>query len=63
MKEMKCPNCGSHDISKPRLSERAFAISILLLGFPLPFMSKTCHCFNCGQNFKLKGTILIDKGV
>ena len=53
-KEIKCPSCGSEEISKPRLSGQAFAISVLLLGFPIPFMSKTYHCFNCGLDFKLK---------
>lgn len=47
-----CPNCGSEEVSKPRLSQVAFAISFLLLGFPLPFMSKKYHCFDCGHDFK-----------
>jgi len=54
IKEIKCSNCGSYETSKPRLSAQAFAISMLLLGFPIPFMSKTCHCFDCGQDFKEK---------
>lgn len=53
-KEIKCPHCGSDEVSKPRFSVRVFAISFLLLGFPLPFMSKLCHCFDCGKDFKLK---------
>lgn len=52
--EIKCPSCGSYDVSKPRLSPAVFAISFLLLGFPLPFMSKTCHCFDCRLDFKKK---------
>ncbi len=51
-KELKCPQCGSDEISKPRVSQRAFAISLLLLGFPLPFLSKIYHCYNCGFDFK-----------
>jgi hypothetical protein len=47
-----CPNCGSYDVSKPKLSPQSVAISVLLLGFPLPFLSKTSHCFNCGTDFK-----------
>jgi hypothetical protein len=50
---IKCPICGSSEVSKPRLSPQAFAISVLLFGFPLPFMSKTVHCFDCGQDFKM----------
>jgi hypothetical protein len=52
--EVICPHCCSDDVSKGKYSERAFAISILLLGFPLPFISKTFHCFNCGKEFKVK---------
>jgi DNA-directed RNA polymerase subunit RPC12/RpoP len=52
--ELKCPHCGSSEISKPRFSASVFAISILLLGVPLSWMSKTIHCFDCGQDFKKK---------
>jgi DNA-directed RNA polymerase subunit RPC12/RpoP len=51
-----CPYCNSEEISKPRLSGRAFAISFLLLGFPIPFLEKSYHCFDCGQDFKLKNS-------
>ena len=50
--EIKCPSCDSDDVSKPRLSGLAFVISVLLLGFPIPFYSKKSHCFNCGLDFK-----------
>jgi len=50
--EIICPRCGSDDVSKPRLTQQAFAISVLFLGFPLPFLAKKCHCFNCGLDFK-----------
>jgi hypothetical protein len=49
---INCPFCNSENISKPRLSGKAFVISILLLGFPLPFKDKTLHCFDCGKDFK-----------
>jgi transcription elongation factor Elf1 len=51
---LNCPNCGSNELSKPKWSRQALAITILLIGFPLPFMSKEVHCFDCGLNFKLK---------
>jgi DNA-directed RNA polymerase subunit RPC12/RpoP len=51
---IKCPSCGSEEISKPRLSGLAFAISYLLLAFPLPFLSRKYHCFDCGLDFKKK---------
>jgi len=50
-----CPFCGSEEVSKPQWSAKAFAISVLLIGIPLPFLSKTRHCFNCGKDFKSKG--------
>lgn len=49
---LKCSNCGSTDIMKNKLSGKMFALSFLLLGFPLPFISRTFHCFNCGGDFK-----------
>jgi len=53
---LKCTNCGSEDVMKNKISGRVFAISVLLLGFPIPFISKMYHCFNCGIDFKrIKG--------
>ena len=49
--QTSCPKCGSTDVSKPKYSRRAFAISFLLIGFPLPFLGKTQHCFDCGSDF------------
>lgn len=51
---IKCPKCNSPEVSKSRISPRAFAFCILLLGFPLPFMSRTHHCFDCGHDFRNK---------
>jgi predicted Zn-ribbon and HTH transcriptional regulator len=52
-----CPKCDSDDVSKPKYSAQAFAIAILLIGFPLPFLSRTFHCFDCGCDFKKKDII------
>ena len=52
--EIICPVCHTKDVSKPKYSARAFAISILLIGFPLPFIGRTYHCFDCGLDFKKK---------
>jgi len=52
--QLRCPNCGSLEVTKPKFSKRAMAISILLIGFPLPFINKECHCFDCGNDFKWK---------
>ena len=48
-----CTHCKSENVAKPRYSIKAFAISVLLLGFPLPFLSKKAHCFDCGHEFKI----------
>ena len=48
-----CPNCGSNDTLKNKISPKVFAISLLLLGFPLPLAKRTYHCFNCSTDFKL----------
>ena len=50
--EKECPYCGSTDVIKTKLSKKGFAISILLLGAPLPFLSKQYHCFDCGKDFR-----------
>lgn len=47
-----CPNCTSTNVGAPRLKGAAALISILLLGFPFPFLIKKAHCFDCGLSFK-----------
>lgn len=54
MISIRCPQCGSEEIFKQKISHKVFAISFLLLGFPLPFISRTYHCFECNIDFKLK---------
>ncbi len=54
VEKIKCPACGSDEISKPLTSRQGMAISLLLLGFPLPFLNQVYHCFNCGLDFKKK---------
>lgn len=51
-KELKCPNCGSLEVSRPKLSRESMAVTILFFGFPLPFLSKKSHCFDCEIDFK-----------
>jgi uncharacterized Zn finger protein len=60
--EIKCPNCGSFEVTKPRFSKKAMAISILLIGFPIPFLNKECHCFDCGTDFKYKKKTCANNG-
>jgi DNA-directed RNA polymerase subunit RPC12/RpoP len=51
MVKEECPFCGSEEVSKPKPSRKAFAWSFLLLGFPLLFLKKTQHCFDCQKEF------------
>ncbi len=48
-----CPQCGSYEIFRNKISPKVFAISVLLLGFPLPFIGRSYHCFDCNSDFKL----------
>ncbi len=47
--EFICPKCKSIEVSKPRYTLKQMAVILLLLGFPLPFVSKEAHCFGCGM--------------
>ncbi|MFD3000729.1 DUF2007 domain-containing protein [Pontibacter toksunensis] len=49
-----CPNCGSDNFSEEKYNKTVFSISYLLLGFPLPFMSRKFICYNCGHRWKAK---------
>ena len=46
-----CPYCNSKEVSKPNYSLKSFAISVLLLGFPLFFIKRVYHCFDCLADF------------
>lgn len=50
--KINCPHCGTEDVYKNKYSARALAISVLLLGFPIPFLKKTYYCFECRLDFK-----------
>jgi len=52
--DLRCPNCGSSDIHYEKFSTRAIFLSILLLGLPLPFMSRKWTCNHCGHQWKKK---------
>lgn len=50
--ETYCPECNSTNTRKEDVSAAAFVISILTLGFPIPFLKRKYHCFNCGHEWK-----------
>lgn len=49
-----CPRCGSDNVSEEKYNKTVFSLSYLLLGFPLPFLSRKFTCYNCGNTWKRK---------
>jgi len=49
-----CPNCGSDHVGEEKYNKTVFSISYLLLGFPLPFLSRKFTCYECGHRWKEK---------
>jgi predicted RNA-binding Zn-ribbon protein involved in translation (DUF1610 family) len=49
-----CPNCGSEDAYVNWFSKKMFAFSMVLFGFPLPFIRKSFQCPACGYEWKKK---------
>jgi hypothetical protein len=52
---MKCPACGSLKSHPLRWSRWSVFMTILLLGFPLPFLSRRWECDDCGTQWKPDG--------
>jgi hypothetical protein len=51
--QVTCPIChSSEEVDKPIFSEGVFAISYLILGFPLPFPKKKYYCYHCRKEFR-----------
>lgn len=50
-----CPYCNSDNVIKKKQFGYAIVLSILLLGFPIPFFKKTYYCFDCYKEWKEKG--------
>lgn len=49
-----CPYCNSENISKKNMPGYIFALSILFLRFPLPFLRKAYYCYDCMKEWKVK---------
>lgn len=47
-----CPQCRCSDVYYEAFSRRLIFLSILLLGIPLPFLSRTWICDRCGHRWK-----------
>ena len=49
---VRCPECGSDNVVREQLSKRAFFLSWIFLGFPLPFFRNSYRCLSCNRTWK-----------
>ena len=49
---MECPYCGSDNVYEGRRAGTVMVIGIWLVRLPRPVFKYTCHCFDCGRNWK-----------
>ncbi len=49
---VRCPACGSEDLFREHVSKRAFFLSWILLGFPVPFFKSVYKCLSCRRTWK-----------
>lgn len=49
-----CPYCKSSNIAKKKIPGYVFALSILLLGFPIPFLKRVHYCYDCRKEWKIE---------
>lgn len=50
----RCPRCDSTEVYYEKFSRPMIFLSILLLGIPLPFLSRRWTCRNCELTWKMK---------
>lgn len=49
-----CPYCNSTNVAKKSLPGYTFALSILLLGFPLFILKRVYYCYDCSKEWRVK---------
>jgi DNA-directed RNA polymerase subunit M/transcription elongation factor TFIIS len=47
-----CPKCGSDSVEYGQKAKRSVFLSLLLIGFPLPWFKRECTCNSCGHIWK-----------
>lgn len=52
--QYSCPACDSTEVFYEKFSKPLVFLSILLLGIPLPFLSREWSCRSCGERWKQK---------
>jgi len=48
---MRCPACGSDNITREKYSRLLLALSMLLAGVPLAFIKGKYRCFDCYEKW------------
>lgn len=48
-----CPYCNSANVTKKSLPGYTFALSILLLGFPLFILKRVYYCYDCLKEWRI----------
>ncbi|HEV7297850.1 MAG TPA: hypothetical protein VGN72_00675 [Tepidisphaeraceae bacterium] len=48
----QCPACGSSNVRRRFMTRRSAALSILLLGFPIPFLTRQWTCSDCAHDWR-----------
>ncbi|MFI4911275.1 MAG: hypothetical protein ACIAQZ_06360 [Sedimentisphaeraceae bacterium JB056] len=48
-----CPQCGSCEVVREKFERKSFFLTLLFLGFPVPFRNKKVECMDCGHKWKL----------
>lgn len=49
-----CPYCNSANVTKKSMPGYILVLSMLLLGFPLPFLKRRYYCYDCSKEWKVK---------
>lgn len=49
-----CPYCEGNNVEKKNIPGYIFVLSILLLGFPFPFLKRTHFCYDCSKEWRIK---------
>ena len=52
--QVRCPSCDSTEVYYEKFSRPLVFLSILLLGIPIPFLSRRWNCQSCGHHWKMK---------
>ncbi|NKB23620.1 MAG: hypothetical protein GKR87_04435 [Kiritimatiellae bacterium] len=55
-RDLMCPQCKGTDIEYEKFSIRLAFLTLLLLGFPLLWIKRTCCCKSCGHRWNYKNS-------